>query len=69
MSGYISTNSVLEINDRKHTWVDSDGDVWSVLDLGGANIVLSSAGEARTIANRLLEIADDIEAKQAEVQR
>lgn len=69
MNGYISVNGKLEFSDRKHTWVDSQGDVWSILDLGGSTVVLGSADEARKIANHLLEIASDVEAKQAEVQQ
>ena len=60
------TSGTVELCDRRHTWKDNDGNVYSALIFGPADIVFDSAEDARQVAARCLEIADAIEALKRE---
>lgn len=65
---YINFSGKLALSDREHTWVDSDGDVCSTVELGACSIFFHSPEEARAVAARCLKAADDmgaLAAKQA----
>ena len=60
--GSVLVHAVLDLSDRCHVWRDGDGDPYAAIRLGAAEVIVSSAEEARAIAAKFLKAADDMDA-------